>query len=47
MLNLLLFYRRFGATNLRDKIYALCGLASDAGPDDLAVRIDYNMETAD
>lgn len=47
LLNLLLFYRRFSATNLKDKIYALYGLASDTGPDNLAVRIDYNIETAD
>jgi len=46
LLTLLLFYRRFSATNLRDKIYALCGLASDAGLDDLSVRIDYNIEPA-
>jgi hypothetical protein len=47
LLDLLLFYRRFGATKPEDKIYALCGLASDAGPDELAVRIDYNIKTAD
>ncbi|PMD32423.1 HET-domain-containing protein [Hyaloscypha variabilis F] len=47
LLNLHLFYRRFSATDLKDKIYALCGLASDAGPDDLAVRIDYNTKIAD
>jgi hypothetical protein len=46
LLALLLLYRRFCATNLRDKIYAICGLASDAGPDNLAVRIDYNIKTA-
>jgi hypothetical protein len=45
LLNLLLFYRRFDAKNPKDKIYALCGLASDAGPDGLAVRIDYNENT--
>jgi len=46
LLTLLLFYRRFSATNLRDKIYALCGLASDASLDNLSVRIDYNIEPA-
>jgi hypothetical protein len=47
LLDLLLFYRRFNAKISDDKVYALCGLASDAGPDDLAVRIDYNIKTAD
>ncbi|KAI9775711.1 MAG: hypothetical protein M1839_000913 [Geoglossum umbratile] len=46
LLALLLFYRRSSASNLRDKIYALCGLASDAGLDDLAVQIDYNIQPA-
>jgi hypothetical protein len=46
LLTLLLFYRGFSSSNLRDKIYALCGLASDAGPDNLAVRIDYNIDMA-
>ena len=37
LLGLLLLYRHFGATKLKDKICALCGLANDAGPDALAI----------
>ncbi len=46
LLGLLLFYRHFGATELKDKIYALCGLANDAGPEALAIVPNYDLGDA-
>jgi hypothetical protein len=43
LLALLLLYQSFGVTDLRDKIYALLGLASDIGPDGLAIDPDYSL----
>jgi hypothetical protein len=42
--DLLFKYRGFGATDLRDKVYALIGLAHDAY--DLTVVPNYKIETA-
>ena len=46
LLGLLLLYRRFGATIPKDKVYALCGLANDAGPDALAIEPEYNLDNS-
>ncbi|KAF2836615.1 HET-domain-containing protein [Patellaria atrata CBS 101060] len=34
------------STNPRDKIYALCGISSDTGPEGLNVRFDYGSEVS-
>ena len=46
LLGLLLLTRRFGATIPKDKVYALCGLANDAGPDALAIEPEYNVDNS-
>ena len=43
LLNLALEHRNCGATDTRDKTFALYGLASDAGPESLGVNIDYSI----
>lgn len=43
LLNLLFLPRAFHATDPRDKVYALCGLANDCGPDALDIEPDYNL----
>jgi predicted nucleic acid-binding protein len=35
------------ATNPRDKVFAFCGLAKDAGPDGLQINIDYSRSVSD
>jgi hypothetical protein len=40
-------HRNCGATDPRDKIFALSGLTPDAGPEALNVNIDYGMITED
>jgi hypothetical protein len=44
LLELLVLYKEFETSELRDKIYALCGLSSDAGPGALDVVIDYDRD---
>jgi hypothetical protein len=36
-------FRYFEATNERDKVYALCGLATDSGPEGLNIVPDYGL----
>lgn len=47
LLDLLLQHRNCGASDPRDKVFALCGLACDSGPDGLDVKIDYHPDPAD
>jgi Heterokaryon incompatibility protein (HET) len=47
LLDLLLQHRDCGASDPRDKVFALCGLARDSGPDGLDVKIDYHPDTAE
>lgn len=44
---LLHLFRKFEATLLKDKIYALWGLANDSGPEELDIRIDYGVGDAE
>ena len=41
LLSLLLRYRLALTTDPKDKVFALCGLAGDAGPEGLDIPIDY------
>lgn len=41
LLDLLLQHRQCGSSDPRDKVFALCGLANDAGPNRLDVKPDY------
>lgn len=43
LLDLLLQHRGCGASDNRDKVFALCGLANDTGPDCLAFEPDYEL----
>ncbi|ERF72755.1 hypothetical protein EPUS_04808 [Endocarpon pusillum Z07020] len=47
LLDLLLQHRNCGASDSRDKVFALCGLARDAGADGLDVQTDYRLDTAE
>jgi hypothetical protein len=47
LLGLLLLYRGFNAAFLKDRIYALCGLANDSGADALAVELDCKIKDAE
>ena len=47
LLSLLLRHRLAQTTDPRDKIFALCGIAADAGPDVLDVQIDYHLPNLD
>lgn len=47
LLDLLLQHRNCGASDPRDKVFALCGLARDSGPNGLDVKIDYRSDTAE
>jgi hypothetical protein len=44
LLALLSLYRSFGVTDQKDKIYALLGLASDIGPEALAIDPNYSLK---
>ena len=46
LLDLLLQHRNCGASDPRDKVFALCGLACDSGPDSLNVKPDYHRNAA-
>jgi hypothetical protein len=41
LLDLLLQHRHCGSSDPRDKVFALCGLANDSGPNRLDVKPDY------
>ncbi len=41
LLGLMMLYRNFKATNPLDKVFALCGLANDCGPESLDIQPDY------
>ncbi|KAL2045707.1 hypothetical protein N7G274_002138 [Stereocaulon virgatum] len=43
LLSLLLRHRTASTTDPRDKVYALCGLATDAGSEGLDIRPDYRL----
>ena len=47
LLSLLLRHRLAQTTDPRDKVFALCGIAADAGPDSLDIRIDYHLPNID
>jgi len=47
LLALLSLYRSFGVTHCKDKIYALLGLASDTGPEALAIVPNYLLGDAE
>jgi hypothetical protein len=47
LLALLSLYRSFGVTIWKDKIYALLGLASDIGPEALAIDPNYELEDSE
>jgi Heterokaryon incompatibility protein (HET) len=47
LFDLLLQHRNCGASDSKDKVFALCGLARDAGADGLDVKTDYRLDTAD
>ena len=47
LLSILLTHRLAQTTNPRDKIFAFCGIAADAGPDILDIRIDYHLPSID
>ena len=47
LLSLLLANRLAQTTDPRDKIFALCGIAADAGPDFLDIQIDYHLPNID
>ncbi|KIW01633.1 uncharacterized protein PV09_06820 [Verruconis gallopava] len=46
LFDLLRRFRRFQATDLRDKVFAICALANDVGenPSDLHIQIDYEVK---
>jgi hypothetical protein len=37
----------YGATNPRDRIFALCGISTDFGPGKIDIKIDYNSSVED
>ncbi|MCJ1379676.1 hypothetical protein MMC17_002778 [Xylographa soralifera] len=47
LLGLLLLHRAHVASDPRDKVYALCGLLSDRGPDRLDIEPDYTLSNRD
>jgi hypothetical protein len=44
LLSQLIRHRSFGSTEPQDKVYALCGLASDLGPEKLNIKPDYTLK---
>ena len=43
LISLLLRHRTASTTDPKDRLYAFCGLAADAGPDGLNIRPDYRL----
>lgn len=47
LLSLVSLYRNFNATDMRDKIYSLLGVAQESGMDALLIRPDYTTEASE
>ena len=47
LLSIILIHRLAQTTDPRDKIFAFCGIAADAGPDSLDIGIDYHLPNVD
>lgn len=44
LLSLLILYRNFNATDMRDKIYSLLGISHEVGPDAIQIDPDYTID---
>lgn len=47
LLSLVILYRNFNATDMRDKIYSLLGVAQEFGPDALRIHPDYTIKASE
>jgi len=44
LLSLLILYRNFNATDMKDKIYSLLGISHEVGPDAIQIDSDYTID---